>query len=328
MKTSKHLICLLLSVIMLSLCGCGSQPATQTDAPTTAAVETIDPNTPLSDGKTLKLLAITSSFGKNTTDFLYDIAIAEGCTDVVIGRLYGSGCTLKMHAENAQTNANYYQYTKNNSGRWDQMESIPMLYGLQDEEWDIIFVQQSAGQAGNEITYGNYLDQLMEYIHANKTNPNARFIWNMTWAYQSDSTQDVFVNNFQSNQTLMYNAIVDIVKEKIVPRTDIDRIIPSGTVIQNARTSVLGDTLCRDTYHLNNLGGIMAGYGLYAVLTGQELSEIHLDTATCKTGISGTDALHRSLTDTEKAIIIESVNHAINNPFAVTQSAITENLGG
>ena len=181
MNGFKRLLSLVLCVLMLTLCGCGSQPAAQTES-TSAPEETIDSSTPLCDGKTLKLLAITSSFGKNTTDFLYDIAKAEGCTDVVIGRLYGSGCTLKMHVENAQANANYYQYTKNNSGRWDQMESIPMSYGLKDEDWDIIFVQQSAGQAGNEITYGNYLDQLMEYIHANKTNTKARFVWNMTKA--------------------------------------------------------------------------------------------------------------------------------------------------
>lgn len=324
MKGFKRLFSLALCILMLTLYGCGSQPATQTESAATTPEETVDPNAPLCDGKTLKLLAITSSFGKNTTDFLYDIAIAEGCTDVVVGRLYGSGCTLSMHVENAQTNANYYQYTKNNSGRWDQMESIPMSYGLKDEDWDIIFVQQSAGQAGNEITYGDYLDQLMEYIHANKTNPKARFVWNMTWAYQSDCTQDVFVDRFQSNQMLMYNSIVDVTNNKIVPRTDIDRIIPSGTVIQNARTSVIGDTLCRDTYHLDNLGGIMVAYGLYSVLTGHELTEINLDTATCKIGISGGDALRRALTDTEKAIIIESVNNAIKNPFAITQSLITE----
>jgi len=328
MKTLKRLLCFALCIVTLTLYGCGTQPTKQTEGTTTAPEETIDPGTPLCDGKTLKLLATTSSFGKNTTDFLYDIAKAEGCTDVVIGRLYGSGCTLKMHVENAQTNANYYQYTKNTGNGWDQMESIPLSYGLKDEDWDIIFVQQSAGQAGNEITYGNYLDQLMEYIHANKTNPKARFVWNMTWAYQSDSTQDVFVDRFQSNQMLMYNAIVDVTNNKIVPRTDIDRIIPSGTVIQNARTSVIGDHLCRDTYHLDNFGGIMVAYGLYAVLTGQELTEIHLDTATCKIGISGGDALHRGLTDTEKAIIIESVNNAIKKPFAVTPSAITEEFGG
>lgn len=324
MKSFKRLFSLALCILMLTLYGCGNQPAGQLESTTTVPEETLDPNAPLCDGKTLKLLAITSSFGKNTTDFLYDIAIAEGCTDVVVGRLYGSGCTLSMHVENAQTNANYYQYTKNNSGRWEQWENVPMSYGLQDEDWDIIFIQQSAGHAGIETSYGNYLDQLMEYVQAKKTNPQARFVWNMTWAYQSDSTQDVFVNRFQADQMLMYTTIVDIVKEKILPRTDFDRIIPSGTVIQNARTSAFGDTLCRDTYHLNNYGGIMAAYGLYAVLTGQELTEIHLDTATCKTGISGGDPLYLPLTDTQKAIMIESVNNAIKNPFAVTPSAITE----
>ena len=52
---------------------------------------------PLCDGKTLKLLAVTSSFGLNTTEILYHIAKAEGVENVIIGRLYVSGCSLKMH---------------------------------------------------------------------------------------------------------------------------------------------------------------------------------------------------------------------------------------
>ncbi len=326
MKTVKQILSLALCAATLMLGGCSSKPASQTESTTTAPTETIDPNTPLCDGKSLKMLVITSSFGLNTTQFLYDVAKAEGCTDVVIGRLYGSGCTLQMHVDNANTNANYYEYSKIGGGntRWQTSYAIPLKYGLQDEDWDIIFIQQGAAQAGIADSYADYIDQLMTYVHANKTNPNARFVWNMTWAYQSDSTQPVFVNTFRSNQTDMYNAIVDVVKEKILPRTDFDRIIPSGTVIQNARTSAFGDTLCKDTYHLNNYGGILAAYGVYSVLTGQPLTEIHLDAAAAApNGIQGADPV-TNLSEEDKAIIIESVNNAVNNPFTVTPSVITE----
>lgn len=325
MKTLKRILSLSLCTAVLLLGGCGGTPAPQTEDTTTTPEQVIDPNAPLSDGKTLKILAITSSFGLNTTQLLYDVAVAEGCTDVVVGRLYGSGCTLEKHVENANTNAAYYQYTKNDSGSWKTIEAASMEYGLKDEDWDIIFIQQSAAQAGIAFSYADYIDQLMEYVHANKTNPKARFVWNMTWAYQGDSDQPVFVNTFKSNQMDMYNTIVDIVEEKIVPRTDFDRIIPTGTVIQNARTSAFGDNLCKDTYHLNNYGGILAAYGLYAVLTGQELTEIHLDAvAACSNGIAGADKILTPLTQNQKAIIIESVNNAIANPFEVTQSIYTE----
>ena len=320
MQKMKRLISLLLCLVMLILCACTgagqSDPSGDTGASTQ---ETIDPNAPLSDGKTLKLLAITSSFGLNTTQFLYDIAVAEGCTDVVVGRLYASGCTLAKHVENAQLNAAGYTYTKNSTGTWETIEAASMLYGLQDEDWDIIFIQQSAAQSPIIETYGDNIDLLMQYVQTNKTNPNARFVWNMTWAYQGDSDQMVFTTVFKSNQMDMYETIVDVVQDKIVPRTDFTAIIPTGTAIQNARTSYFGDTLTKDTYHLNNLGRAIAGYTLYSVLVDKELTEINLGEVKSY-DITGS----LTLTDEEKAVIIEAVNAAIKTPFEVTQSSYME----
>jgi len=322
MKSIKRALCLLLGLSTLILCGCNGAPVSQTEGTTTVPEETIDPNAPLSDGKTLKLLAITSSFGLNTTQWLYDVAVAEGCTDVVVGRLYGSGCTLKTHVENAENNTNYYQYTKIDSGKWNTMEGIPLKYGLQDEDWDIIFIQQSAAQAPQLHTYENYIDRLMQYVKENMTNPQTRFVWNMLWGYQGDSDISPFTTVFKSDQMYMYQCNVDAVKTHILPRADFDRIIPTGTVIQNARTSAFGDNLCKDTYHLNNYGGILAAYGLYSVLTGQELTEIHLDAvASSPNGIGGAAPITEPLTDQQKAIIIESVNNAIKDPYQVTESS-------
>lgn len=334
MMTFKKIVCLVLCLMMLLpvLCACNNEQDsgnTTTQAPTeTEYVQpTVDRETPLCDGKTLKLLAITSSFGLNTTEFLYDIAVAEGCTNVVVGRLYGSGCTLEKHVENATNNTPFYQYTKNTSGQWQELykydaegkTGATMLQGLQDEDWDIIFIQQSAAKSGIADSYGNYVDQLMGYVHKNKTNPDARFVWNMTWAYQSNSDQSVFATTFKNNQMYMYETIVDVLQEKIVPRTDFHSIVPSGTAIQNARTSYFGDKLTRDTYHLNDLGKAIAGYTLYSVLTGKELTEINL--GPIKSRESQNIVM---LFDNDKKVIIEAVNNAISNPYHVTNSVYTE----
>lgn len=321
MKALKALLCLALCAVLLCAC---TAPAAPTDPVQTTAAEvqpTIDPNTPLSDGKTLKFLAITSSFGLNTTQLLYDIAVAEGCTDVVIGRLYASGCTLEKHVNWANSNEAGYIYTKNNSGKWETIENATMQFGLEDEDWDIIFIQQSAAKAGQVDSYRDYIDQLMTHVQANKTNPNARFVWNMTWAYQADSDQEVFIDTFNSDQMYMYECILNATKEKVVPRTDFSAIIPSGTAIQNARTSFMGDTLTKDTYHLNSLGRAIAGYTLYSTLTGKPLTEINL---TNITKAMSNDTEPYLLTDKEKAVIIESVNNAISNPFQITNSTYTE----
>ena len=314
----KRILSLILCAVTLLLCGCAAAPQNALSTDTVDTQPTIDPNAPLSDGKTLKLLAITSSFGLNTTQFLYDIAVAEGCTDVVVGRLYASGCTLEKHVTWSKDSTPGYTYTKNDSGNWQTIEAATLMYGLQDEQWDIIFIQQSAAQAPIIESYGNYIDQLMEFVQANKTNPNARFVWNMTWAYQGDSDQPVFVETFKSNQMAMYNAILEATKQHVVPRTDFTAIIPTGTAVQNARTSYFGDTLTKDTYHLNNLGRAIAGYTLYSVLTDKELTEINLGP------ISSYDVPEvLQLTDADKQVIIEAVNAAIKNPYEVTPSTYT-----
>ena len=325
MNFLKKSICLLLAAATLSLCGCSQEAPETTAVETESTAPTIDRSKPLSDGKTLKMLAITSSFGLNTTQLLYDVAVSEGCTDVVVGRLYYSGCTLQRHVEYAQNNAMEYQYTKISDSRYETKEGYSLKFGLQDEDWDIIYIQQGAANAGIESTYGDYLDQLMVYIHEYKPNPNARFVWNMTWAYQGDSDQNVFVNTYNCDQMAMYDAIVSTTKNKILPRTDIERIIPSGTAIQNARTSTFGDHLCKDTYHLNNYGAIFTAYCTYAILTDTEITEVKLDAeaASKRNGINGADPITRPLTEEQKAIIIECVNNAIKNPFEVTPSAYT-----
>jgi hypothetical protein len=52
----------------------------------------------------------------------------------------------------------------------------------------------------------------------------------------------------------MYSAIVKTTK-KINKAYHFDMLIPSGTAIQNARTSFVGDHMNRDGYHLNLILG-------------------------------------------------------------------------
>lgn len=308
----KYIVVLICLSLLLSLAGCataggeGSVPET-----TVGESKTTDA---LTDGKTLKLLAITSSFGLNTTHFLYEIAKAEGFTDVVVARLYIGGCTLATHVQNLKDDANAYQYTKNSAGVWETREDVNMLYGLQDEQWDVIFLQQSAANGGMVESYGDHIDTLVSYVNENKANPDAKLVWNMTWAYQRGSKQEVFLSRYGSNQQYMYEQIVSATRQKVEPREDIAAIIPTGTAIQNARSGHFGDNLTVDTYHLNSMGKVIAGYTLFATLTGKPLSEVHLKQ------ISGSDIIGvQQLTEADRQGIQAAVNAALENPFAAVQ---------
>ena len=169
MKSIKRIISIVVCLVtLLSLCACGNQGGTASTNESTEPTEaTVDPNAPLCDGKTLKILAITSSFGLNTTQFLYDIAIYEGATNVVVARLYASGCTLEQHVNNAINNTPAYTYTKIDSGLWKTTNNVTMEQGLKDEDWDIIFTQQGAAVAGQPHTYQNYVDRLIDHLDKN-----------------------------------------------------------------------------------------------------------------------------------------------------------------
>ena len=323
MSTFKKVLALSLCLCMLFLLGCagGSAPETTTAA-TTEATQAKEEG-PLTDGKTLKLLAVTSSFGLNTTQFLYDAAIAEGYTDVVVGRLYASGCTLAKHVECALNNLNFYEYTKNSSGVWSTKKNVPLALAMQDEDWDIIFVQQSADRAPEAPSYvaddgTDYVDTLMEFLKANTKNPNAKFIWNMCWAFQGDIVRDTF-EKYGNNQMVMYNTLVDTLKTKILTKDHFDAIIPTGTAVQNLRTSHIGDNLTRDGLHLNYTGKVLAAYTMLSVLKGEPITEMHLTTTS-----PDSDAVVIELTENDKLAILEAANNAIANPYEITQSTYTE----
>ena len=279
------------------------------------------PNTPVSDGKTLKMLCLTSSFGIDTTELLCNVALEQGATDVVIGRLYSSGCRLERHIQCAMDPEETYEvYYKSTTGDWDRHENVPLLPVLKEEDWDIIYIQQGASTAALPEDYEDYIERLVAFLDEHKTNPNARYVWNLTWAYQSDSQQRVFVEDFNSDQMAMYNALLSTLKEKVLTKPYFSVVIPTGTAIQNARTSYFGDHLCKDTFHLNNLGRVIGAYTAWSALTGKHVTEVKLPNP-----ISSRE-LRRSavnLTEDDRKVVLESVHNAIANPMQVTQSQYT-----
>lgn len=283
-----------------------------------------DSDAPLCDGKTLKLLCLTSSFGLNTTELLYDIAVAEGFEDVTVARLYASGCTLKEHVDGYNDDQGIYWYTKFTAEGKESIYDSKLLDGLLDEDWDIIFIQQGAEQTGRLNTYVDYLDQLMDIVNANKTNPNAKFIWNMTWAFQSDNTRKVFTDTFQNSQLYMHEKIIDAMQEKILTRSDFSAMIPTGAAVQSARTSYFGDRLTKDTLHLNNLGRVIAGYTVLATVTDMDLTDVNVG------AVKSYDLTTPiQLSESDRKVVVEAVNAAREDPFAVHQSKYTpEYLNG
>ena len=95
------------------------------------------------------------------------------------------------------------------------------------------------------------------------------------------------------------------VKNKIESNKQFELIIPNATSIQNARTSVLGDTITRDGFHMSyDLGRYITG-----LMFVKKLLNLDIDNITyCPEGV----------TEEQKEIAIKAVNYAYNNPYQIT----------
>ena len=222
--------------------------------------------------RSLKILAIGNSFSVDAMkNHLYDLLKSADYDQVILGNLYIGGCSLDTHWNNISGNLSAYQYQKNDdNGEWVYTENATALSALQDETWDIITVQQASPDSGRGNTYGN-LQNIVNWVNANKTNANAKVLWHMTWAYQQNSDHDGFAN-YGNDQMTMYNAIVNAVQNNVLTVNGINGVIPAGTAIQNLRTSGLGDTLTADGYHLKDTyGDYTAALTWFRAITGESL---------------------------------------------------------
>ena len=320
-------LCLVLSLLLLVACSgeasTSSEPpnpsdSTAPDSSTTDSTTTEAPKEEVPilhntkwDGETLKILAIGNSFSVDAMTYLYDIARAEGVKNVILGNLYIGGCTLETHYNNMKSGAKAYQYFKNTRGNWVEKPNATILDGILDEDWDIITMQQASGSSGQSATYTPYLAPMTAFVREHMTNPDCQFAWHMTWAYQQNSTHSEFPK-YRKDQEYMYRAITTVVGKYVIKNDAFPILIPSGTAIQNARSSFFGDTLTRDGYHLNEKARYIAGYMWFATLTGKPLTALALKPSSL------------SIDETAEALIVETVNNAFKTPLEITKSSYTE----
>lgn len=254
----------------------------------------------------LKILCIGNSFSVDAMEYVYQIAEAAGVQNIKLGNLFKSGCPLATHLSNAEEDEAAYTYYTNDSGKWNSVKDYKMSDAIKSENWDFISFQQASGKSTKPDTYDD-LERLMPYVEELCTNPKVEFIWHMTWAYRGDSVSA----SYDNDQKVMYKYIVEAVQEKIVPNSKIKKIVPSGTSIQNARSSYLGDTLNRDEYHLSKVEGRMiAGIAMVATIVGIDFDTIDLSNVS-------QDAKFLQ-------VALESVKNAMTKPFEITNSQYTK----
>lgn len=258
--------------------------------------------------KTVRILAIGNSFSQDAVEqYLHELAEAEGIS-TIIGNMFIGGCSLERHVKNARDNAPAYAYRKiGTDGKKREKGKMSLEAVLADEDWDYVSLQQASPFSGMYETYEASLPELIEYVKA-RLPKKTKLMLHQTWAYASTSRHSGF-KNYNCNQLTMYQAIADAVK-KAAKANKIKIVIPSGTAIQNARTSFIGDHLNRDGYHLD-------------VKIGRYTAACTWFERIFKHNVVGNPYTPEGLDEARKAVAQKAAHAAVKHPYKVTDLSIT-----
>ena len=221
----------------------------------------------MASGDTLRILCIGNSFSMDAVEQeLLPLAQAEGVT-LMVGDLYIGGCSLERHVNSIRQHIPDYTYNELRNGRHEAYEHVTSNEALRKYDWDIVTMQQASHYSGMWETYEPWLGVLIDSVKA--ICPKAKIAWHMTWAYSKDSNHGGF-KNYNCDQQEMY-ARICACADKVMEKYPFDIFIPVGHAVQKARGTKLGDTFCRDGFHLSfEYGRYLAACVWLQTLTGKK----------------------------------------------------------
>ena len=247
----------------------------------------------------IRVLCIGNSFSWDAVEQeLVPLCDAKG-VQVEVHNLYYGGCSLQQHAEflAKDTAAYSHRVCTNTEGRVEK-DTISLKQALRDGKYDFISLQQASHDSGVRSSYEPWLTTLIDTVRAYQ--PEAKLCWMQTWAYSKDAKHPAYPR-YQSDQQVMWDSIQACIKSQITNHKL--QIIPCGSAIQNARHTKLGDTLCRDGYHLNYVyGRYTAACVWYEVLTGKDVRKNRYKNPqmTCQQRLQTQKSAHKAVQEFKK----------------------------
>ena len=247
----------------------------------------------------IRILCIGNSFSWDAVEQeLVPLCDAKG-VQVEVHNLYYGGCSLQQHVEflAKDTAAYSHRVCTNAEGRVEK-DTISLKQALRDGKYDFISLQQASHDSGVRSSYEPWLTTLIDTVRAYQ--PEAKLCWMQTWAYSKDAKHPAYPR-YQSDQQVMWDSIQACIKSQITNHKL--QIIPCGSAIQNARHTKLGDTLCRDGYHLNYVyGRYTAAAVWYEILTGKDVRKNRYKNPqmTCQQRLQTQKSAHKAVQELKK----------------------------
>ena len=256
----------------------------------------------------IKILFVGNSFAMDTVEHSVNIAHSMGINDIKVGNLYVGGCSIDMHYEHAVSDIAAYTYYVNEGDGWSDTQDVSIKTAVQSDAWDYVVIQhgtKGTSRYTSEECYA-HLSDLISLIKKDLP-PHAKFAFNLTWLGES-TRQHHEIISYGGNMALMREKLVKVTEKVILTNPDIDILIPTGTAIENARTSKIG-LLTRDCYHLSvDKGRFIAALAFICAITKADAQSV------CWTP--------ENVGEYAKEVAIESVKNALKYPLAITPSAL------
>ena len=223
----------------------------------------------LTGPRRLSILAIGNSFSEDAVEQnLWEIARDRGY-DLTIGNVCHPGCSLERHAANVRSDSADYDYRKIVGGVKQSARAYTVSRALTDEPWDYVSLQQASHFSGQPSTYEPFLSEVIDTV---RSATSARLVWHATWAYAEDSNHGGFAA-YGNSQRQMYDSIQHALRQAVLPHA-FARVVPAGAAVQYARSTPLGDTLCRDGFHLSPVGRYCVALTWAGTLLGIDVRQV------------------------------------------------------
>lgn len=251
----------------------------------------------------MNILCIGNSFSVDTTWLAPKIAGDLGL-NIHFGNLYVGGCSLNMHLAHLETDAPVYKFYESDGGEWACREETAIAFAVKSRSWDWISIQAGTKDGSRYSQEGSYenLPALVEKVRA-LAGADTKIAFNMTWVGDQNKPKSE-MPEYCERLDALYRDIAALTGKLVVPM--VDRVLPTGTAIQNFRLHHDGP-LCRDGYHLSyGLGRFIAALSFLKALTGCELAAAQWKPD--------------SVTEAQREQAVAAAEKAMAEPFSVEET--------
>lgn len=284
--------------------------------------------TPAGPEPTLRILCIGNSFTQDAVEHLPKMIAAAGIETVKIVHMYYGGRTVPEYYEGYDTKNDYICYMLNTgTDIWTSFRGRTLRQTVSSEQWDIVTIQE---HTGNYRAWSwtqeekSALTGLIDCIKADQQGHVPSFKYIMSQAYFDMNKIGSGSRPYMTftTQEEMFGVIAAQAR-KVLDETEFDEIIPTGTVLQNLRSSPLNNSmdLTRDGYHMDyGLSRYAAACAVFEMLISPSFGNLKLDDNPFRYNVSNTaDGSYTTpVTDENQPVALQAARYAMERPFEVT----------